>query len=93
MSMTVERKIVVGLGDIKAIRFQCKKCGASISLTETNKFAMPLKCVACPVEFRSSVPTHHSALAEFSDAILNLRKFPNENCELLFEFDDPDATK
>lgn len=91
--MTIERKIIVGIGDIKAIRFQCNKCGANVSLTEVNKYAMPQKCVGCQVEFRSLSPVSHSALAEFSDVLLNLRKFPNENCEMLFEFDEPDATK
>ena len=87
--MTVERKIVVGLGDIKAIRFQCKKCGAHSSLTEINSYKMPLRCIGCNVEFRSDDPTHHSALNELSEVLLNVKKYPNNHCELLFEFDEP----
>ncbi|KKK72589.1 hypothetical protein LCGC14_2902380, partial [marine sediment metagenome] len=31
--MTVEHRIVVGLGDIKAVVFQCNKCAARVAVS------------------------------------------------------------
>ena len=81
--------MVVGLDDIRAVRFRCKKCGATVSLTDVNGYEVPFNCVACHAEFRSSSPISRSPLAQFSETLLSLRKFPNDKCELLFEFDEP----
>jgi hypothetical protein len=56
--MTVEHRIVVGLGDIRAVTLECKTCGARLSLapealTRNNLW----KCPSCPAEWVSDSTT------------------------------------
>jgi hypothetical protein len=44
--MTFERKIVAGLGDIKAVSFECKRCLARLTVSP-DKMELPMQCPAC----------------------------------------------
>jgi hypothetical protein len=45
--MTSERRIIVSLGDIKYISYECKGCGAKISISPDAGLSAPLKCPQC----------------------------------------------
>lgn len=45
--MTTETRIMIELGDIKAIEFECKKCHARITRLLDNWLQHPLTCSNC----------------------------------------------
>ena len=45
--MTSERRIIVSLGDIKYISYECKGCGAKISISPDAGLPAPPKCPQC----------------------------------------------
>ena len=45
--MTVERRIVVGLDDIKAISFECTQCFTRHTVTPDNPGEVPYQCARC----------------------------------------------
>ena len=52
--MTFERKIVIGLEEIKAIIFQCKKCGSRMYVPPADFSSIPEQC-----------PNGHAMLSKF----------------------------
>ena len=42
--MTVERRIIVGLDDIKAVSFECLKCPFKISASPDKVIEIPMHC-------------------------------------------------
>ena len=45
--MTFERRIIVSLGDIKYISYECKKCEAKISISPDAGLSAPPRCPQC----------------------------------------------
>ncbi len=99
--MTVERKVVVGLADLKAIVFECRedRCKARVTMLPDNA-RIPQKCPACgrewvpspPPETKSTLSNHMNLV----DAIARIRaQEPNNEWpkfRILFEFDEPELS-
>ena len=45
--MAVEDRYLIDLSNINAIRFECKSCGAALSLRPREWTSVPLQCAAC----------------------------------------------
>ena len=98
--MTIERKILVSLRDIKAICFECLKCHARVSLRPDKIIEIPLACQHCGVEWRKARTTgveaqQASAFEQFVYAIGRIRTITDEGTagqfRILLEFNEPKA--
>ena len=97
--MTVERTLVVGFDDLKAVAFQCKNCGARISIQAKSLRDVPLACGSCNARWRTAGAgqgmTAESAATGLIEAIVSLRVLIRENQDLfrvLLEFEEPKPT-
>lgn len=45
--MTIERRLVLGLEDLLAIRLECERCHATVSFALDQTVAIPLVCPGC----------------------------------------------
>lgn len=45
--MTIERRLVLGLGDILAIRLECVRCHATVSFALDQTISIPPVCPGC----------------------------------------------
>ncbi len=95
--MTIERRILVGLRDIKALSFECNKCHARISVSPDAGKVPAYQCPECEHPWRGSdaytnkeVTTPYVALVK---AISTLRSLNNnaEGFTILLEFEEPKA--
>jgi hypothetical protein len=93
--MTIERIIVVGLEDIKAVTFECQGCKARITLAADKLKEVPRSCAACNVIWRvpigADVYPDVPASAALIQAIVTLRILVREgqqNFKILLEFDE-----
>jgi hypothetical protein len=94
--VTVERKIVVGIGDIKAITLACKKCGARVSFLPDKPIEIPHICPQCRSEWRREIKPEsqyvEGAAVRFLEALLVLRTLVRNGEDafsILFEFEEP----
>lgn len=93
--MTVERTLIVGFDDLKAVAFQCKNCGARISIQAKSLRDVPLACGSCNARWRTAggqAVTVESAATGLIEAIVTLRVLIRENQDLfrvLLEFEEP----
>jgi hypothetical protein len=95
--MTVERRIVVGLEDIKAVSFECKKCRMRITSVPDDIKEIPEFC-RCGQAWESFDPegykTARSPFAAFVKAIGKIRDQLGNNAigyRILLEFDEREA--
>src|SRR5437016_3902337 len=95
--MTVKRKIVVGLEDIKAVSFECKKCSARLTFTP-ERITVPHSCQSCNSDWfplglgSNEVTISAPAPMALANAIQRMRTLPEENSVgfiMLLEFDEP----
>jgi len=94
--MTVERKWVVKLNDVKAVTFQCARanCEARITVSPTERnFQWPQ---ACPMGHRwefYETERRHSRDARFLIALQDIvtAKDSESGFNVLLEFDEPKA--
>ena len=98
--MTVERKILVGIGDIKAVTFECLKCHARTTVPSNSLREIPSACSSCNtvwyVDIKKHVTTSGPAEQAFIDAIRTLQDLIREKKEpfrILLEFDAPKASQ
>jgi hypothetical protein len=88
--VTVERKIVFELNDIKAISFQCDKCTSRIAMSLDDLKELPKQC---PNAHRwitgeqelTNVPT----LMKFIETLRVLARQKALGFKILLEFDEP----
>jgi hypothetical protein len=96
--MTLEHKIVVGLGDIKAVIFECRECHTRISMAP-DKIDVPPRCpkktcespawiVGKPVGVTSDYDGSTSAHLNFVSAIGHIREHNGAAFTILLEFED-----
>ncbi len=52
--MTIERTLIVGFDDLKAVAFQRKNCGARVSIQAKSLRDAPLACVSCNAGWRTA---------------------------------------
>ena len=76
--MTFERKIIVGLDDIKAVTFECK-CKARITVPTESLRDTPRACSSCNLvwwsasDLSTNVNTSGPAIMGFIQALVTLR--------------------
>jgi hypothetical protein len=97
--MTIERKLIVGIEDIKAVVFECKSCLSRMSILpkEGASKNIPTACPYCRAEwwnFQTSARAPVFSLAHlFVESIERLRSLANEGVELgariLLELEEP----
>jgi|ERR1019366_4010583 hypothetical protein len=94
--MTFERKIVVGLDDIKAISFECNKCHSRITILADKLRDVPENCHNCGEIWKSrGLSPHHQDVASpysnFVSAIWKIRTLLENGApfKILLEFDEP----
>jgi len=93
--MTIERRIVAGLEDIKAVIFECAKCGSRVCRPPDRIGEIPFHC-ECGQQWRQSSPIPPSLpephIDRFIRAIPIVRTINRENplgFRILFEFEEP----
>ena len=101
--MTVEHRLVVGLGDIRSVTLECKACGARLSLlpdalTRNNLW----RCPSCSVMWVSDSVTNSqiftSDVAMFLLSLASSRKTQAKEGDsavgmrVFFEFDAPTSS-
>jgi hypothetical protein len=98
--MTVEHRIVVGMGDIIAVTFECRTCHTRTSVPATSLQGVPRSCSSCNsiwwtgTDMSSHVVTSGPAAIGFIQAIITLRALIQENRDafrILLEFDGEEA--
>lgn len=97
--MVVERRIVAGVRDLKAILFECNKCKTRTCHSPDSAPDIPYRC-ACGHQWRQepgerptpAVEHHEPYFVRFVKAIQTLRLLEKENplgFTILFEFEEP----
>ncbi len=75
--MTFERKIVVGLDDIKAVSFECKQCQTRVTMLPDD-LRVPHHCQKCDCAWIIGDPANYQAVTSphlnFVNAIGQIRK-------------------
>jgi len=98
--MTFERKIVVGLDDIKAVAFECKECTVRTTVPiEKLSPEPPRSCPSCkttwwglPSPGQHYVTTSGPAILAFVEGLLRSRNLlleQKDSVRILFIFDEP----
>src|ERR1039458_7428607 len=94
-NMTSERTLMVGFDDLKAVSFQCKQCGARMSIQAKSLHSVPLACGSCNARWRTAggqAVTAESAATGLIEAIVSLRVLIKKDRDLfrvLLEFEEP----
>lgn len=93
--MTIERKIIVGLEDIKAVTFECDVCHSRITMNPNKAHEIPFQCAECkkswhPLPMQTD-GTIASPFFTFLDALAKLRMVGPKNAgfQILLEFEEP----
>lgn len=93
--MTIERKIVVGLEDIKAVSFQCEKCEYRVTMSPDNVQGIPNHCPnGHDWAQGENIAMHVPPLLQFTTTLAKLRMLLGQKAigfRILFEFDEPKA--
>ena len=98
--MTLEHKIVVGLGDIKAVIFECRagNCRARLTVS-TEKMRIPTECPYCSKtwisgEQKSSFQPETSQQTALIDALEKVKVLEANGAtfRILLEFEDESST-
>ncbi len=95
--MTVERRVIVGFDDVKAVSIQCIKCNTKTRFDADMKVEIPFNCEHCGSSWRSPEArggawTNGSAMVSFIQSIPTMRTLLNEKAygfNVLLEFDVP----
>lgn len=101
--MTYERRIAVGLDDIKAIIFECKKCKSRLSLTPDSVGEIPFQCprIECKHPWRFADAGYsdsvRSPFSNFVSGLVGIRKLiatePGFGFTIILEFDEAEMMK
>lgn len=90
--MAIERRIIVGVDDVKAVTFQCSSCGARTPVPINSLSEVPQQCNSCQAiwwrsnDFATHVTTSGPAATAFIQAIRTFaaisatRKIPSASC-------------
>jgi hypothetical protein len=97
--MTIERKLIVGLEDIRAICFECASCRARLMLRPGDVKEIPRQCPHCPNAWNnnSGIVMEKKKTTAFEDLVLSLETIstlmqnrePGKGFRILFEFEEP----
>lgn len=97
--MTFEHKIVVGVGDIKAVTFECNACKSRTTIPVEKLQGIPSACSLCPAVWHikdpsKSVSASGPAELAFIQSIVTIRTLIREKKDtvtILLEFEAPHA--
>lgn len=98
--MTIEHRILVGLGDLKSITCECRACGLRLSIAPAKLQVMKLReCPACPEPWLDLAPKTGdcyrlplpSLVAAIADHAAMPESNPKRGVTILFEFEDPNG--
>ena len=96
--MTIERRMIVGIDDIKAVTFECSKCGARMPIAVGSLREVPQQCPSCnEVWWRSNdFPTHVSTSGPAATAFIQavrvsaaMIRDKTDTFRILLEFEEP----
>lgn len=95
--MTIERRLVVGLDDIKAVTFECLKCKARTTIPSGAVREIPRVCNSCNELWRTQdiatlVTTSGPAAQAFIESVRTMQIMIREKKDqfrILLEFDEP----
>jgi hypothetical protein len=92
--MTFERKIVVGLEEIKAVIFQCNKCGSRMSIAPDKFDDIPGQCPnGHPMLTAKFLPQDFggSLMFGFLQALKKLKEpiYESAGFKIFLEFEEP----
>ena len=88
--MVVERKLVVGLDDIKRVYFECKECQARSVFSPRSLQRVPRNCQGCNAPFILTPVYEESLAVKFIDSLQTMKKATDTKLRILFELDEPD---
>ncbi|HEY4878048.1 MAG TPA: hypothetical protein VIH97_02905 [Candidatus Acidoferrales bacterium] len=93
--MTFERKIVVGLEEIRAISFECHKCKSRLTVSPDDLRDIPAACPHCNFSWRQPIDPDAGPVSppkNFAVGIREIRiRFGADviGFKILLEFDEP----
>lgn len=87
--MTVEHRWFLEFGEIIAVRFECKGCGATLGFPADNwKQIAPIKCKNCDREWMMTGSAAEKALRSLGESLERLRSESEAlGCRVSVEFD------
>ena len=96
--MTVERRMIFGIDDIRAVTFQCSSCKTRITIPADSLREVPRQCTSCDAvwwrgdEIATHVSTSGPAAMAFIQAIRTLATMMREKKDafrILLELEEP----
>jgi hypothetical protein len=96
--MTMERRLIVGIDDIKAVTFECSKCHARIPIAVSSLHEAPQQCPSCSEvwwrsnDFATNVTTSGPPAMAFIQAIrvsAAMIRDKKDTFRILLEFEEP----
>jgi hypothetical protein len=98
--VTIERRMIAGIADIKAVTFQCLSCNARTTVPASSLREVPRTCSLCNAvwwtggDISANVSTSGPAATAFIQAIATLKILMREKKDafrILLEFEEPTA--
>ena len=92
--MIMEHKILIGLDDIKAVIFECRKCKSQQRILMSNLNETPNSCTQCNsgwIQKDNSYHSYPSRLDNFVKSMKKLLELENSNTvnvKILLEIDE-----
>ena len=89
--MTLERKILAGLKDVRHVHFECGQCHARVVLSPKNATSLQYTCPQCkrPWRIESQEKWEQSHEYKLLRAIEFLHDGDADQFSILFEFEEP----
>jgi hypothetical protein len=84
--VTLERKLLVSLSDIKSLCFECRQCGSKFFRTERARCDVPAMCQGCGNNFRAGEDSPSVKLVKVLSA---LQQGSDAGFRILLEIDEP----
>lgn len=72
--MTVNDRIVLGVADFKAVRFECGKCGAGVVLDVARWDRIPVHCPGCQDQWLIGDGEPYNSINKLRLGLLNVRQ-------------------
>ena len=95
--MTFEHKMIAGLGEIKALVFECNKCNARVSLVPENIDMVPNSCPRGHAWDWNNVDDYQKVGSPFMALVHSLKRLRDPLSErvgfkIFLEFDGPKSS-
>ncbi len=96
--MTVERRMIVGIDDIRAVAFQCSACKTRLTIPADSLREVPRQCTSCNAvwwrgdEITTHVSTSGPAAMAFIQAIRTLAvmmRLKKDAFRIFLELEEP----